>query len=458
MENHYAIVLAAGQGTRMRSKLYKVLHPVCGKPMVEHVVEQVKALDFGEIVTVVGHGAETVESHLNGKSLFVKQEEQLGTAHAVMQAAPLLEGKEGITLVLCGDTPLLTSETLAELVTYHKDKKAMATILTAEAQNPMGYGRIVRNDLGIVEKIVEQKDASEKIQAITEINTGTFCFDNKALFAALNKVTNENAQAEFYLTDVIGILREQNDVVAAYRMHDFSESLGVNDRVALAQAQQLMKQRINETHMRQGVTIVDPLNTYIESDVIIAADTVIEPGVRLKGNTIIGSDCIISGDTEIVDSTIGNKVTVRSSAIEESNISDGVQVGPYAHIRPNSNIASQVKIGNFVEVKNATIDEGSKIPHLSYVGDATVGHDVNIGCGSITVNYDGTNKHHTAIGNNVFVGCNSNLVAPVTIASNTFIAAGSTITKNVPEHALAVARARQTNKEGYAEKFGFSKK
>ncbi|EUJ36059.1 bifunctional UDP-N-acetylglucosamine diphosphorylase/glucosamine-1-phosphate N-acetyltransferase GlmU [Brochothrix campestris] len=458
MENHYAIVLAAGQGTRMKSKLYKVLHPVCGKPMVEHVVEQVKALDFGEIVTVVGHGAETVESHLNGKSLFVKQEEQLGTAHAVMQAAPLLEGKEGITLVLCGDTPLLTSETLAELVTYHKDKKAMATILTAEAQNPMGYGRIVRNDLGIVEKIVEQKDASEKIQTITEINTGTFCFDNKALFAALNKVTNENAQAEFYLTDVIGILREQNDVVAAYRMHDFSESLGVNDRVALAQAQQLMKQRINETHMRQGVTIVDPLNTYIESDVIIAADTVIEPGVRLKGNTIIGSDCIISGDTEIVDSTIGNKVTVRSSAIEESNISDGVQVGPYAHIRPNSNIASQVKIGNFVEVKNATIDEGSKIPHLSYVGDATVGHDVNIGCGSITVNYDGTNKHHTAIGNNVFVGCNSNLVAPVTIASNTFIAAGSTITKNVPEHALAVARARQTNKEGYAEKFGFSKK
>lgn len=458
MDNHYAIVLAAGQGTRMKSKLYKVLHPVCGKPMVEHVVEQVRALDFGEIVTVVGHGAETVETHLNGKSLFVKQEEQLGTAHAVMQAAPLLEDKAGITLVLCGDTPLLTSETLAELVTYHKNKKAMATILTAEAQNPTGYGRIVRNDLGIVEKIVEQKDASEKIQAITEINTGTFCFDNKALFAALNKVTNKNAQAEFYLTDVIGILREQNDVVAAYRMHNFSESLGVNDRIALAQAQQLMKQRINETHMRQGVTIVDPLNTYIESDVIIAADTVIEPGVRLKGKTTIGSDCIISGDTEIVDSTMGNKVTVRSSMIEESNISDGVQVGPYAHIRPNSNIASQVKIGNFVEIKNVTIDEGSKIPHLSYIGDATVGHDVNIGCGSITVNYDGTNKHHTEIGNNVFVGCNSNLVAPVTIASNTFIAAGSTITKNVPEHALAVARARQTNKEGYAEKFGFSKK
>lgn len=458
MENYYAIVLAAGQGTRMKSKLYKVLHPVCGKPMVEHVVEQVRALNFGEIVTVVGHGAETVETHLAGKSLFVKQEEQLGTAHAVMQAGPLLEGKAGITLVLCGDTPLLTSETLAELVTYHKDKKAMATILTAEAQNPTGYGRIVRNDLGIVEKIVEQKDATEKIQAITEINTGTFCFDNEALFAALNKVTNDNAQSEFYLTDVIGILREQNEVVAAYRMHNFAESLGVNDRVSLAQAQQLMKQRINETHMRQGVTIVDPLNTYIESDVLIAADTVIEPGVSLKGKTRIGSDCIIAGDTAIVDSTIGNNVTIRSSAIEESIIADGVQVGPYAHIRPNSNIGSQVKIGNFVEVKNATVGEGSKIPHLSYIGDATVGHDVNIGCGSITVNYDGNNKHYTEVGDNVFVGCNSNLVAPVTIASNTFIAAGSTITKNVPEHALAIARVRQTNKEGYADKFGFSKK
>lgn len=458
MPNHYAIVLAAGQGTRMKSKLYKVLHPVCGKPMVEHVVEQINHLNVDEIVTVVGHGAEAVEAHLKENSSFVQQTEQLGTAHAVMQARPLLEDKEGITLVLCGDTPLLTSDTLSELIMYHNEKKAKATVLTAVTENPTGYGRIVRSDLGIVEQIVEQKDATDQIKAIKEINTGTFCFDNKALFVALQKVTNDNAQEEFYLTDVIGILREQNEVVAAYSMHDFSESLGVNDRVALAEAQRLMQKRINIKHMQQGVSILDPLTTHIGSDVVIGADTIIEPGVRLKGHTVIGEDCVISGDTEIIDSTIGDKVVIRSSSIEESVVGNEVQVGPYAHLRPQSKLGDTVKVGNFVEVKNATIDQGSKIPHLSYIGDADVGQDVNIGCGSITVNYDGANKHRTTIGDHVFVGCNSNLLAPVTIESHSFIAAGSTITKNVPEHALAIARARQTNKEDYAKKIGYSKK
>lgn len=456
MTKRYAVVLAAGQGTRMKSKLYKVLHPVCGKPMVEHVVDQIKTLNMDKIVTIVGHGADNVQKQLDGKSEFVKQEEQLGTAHAVLQAKDLLADKEGTTLVVCGDTPLIRSETVDALLKYHHEKRAKATILTTSLEDPTGYGRIIRDDLGIVGKIVEQKDASSEEKAVKEINTGTYCFDNAALFAALSKVTNDNAQGEFYLPDVIKILKDAEEVVAAYRMESSDESLGVNDRVALAEATKLMQKRINEKHMRNGVTLINPENTYIDVDVEIGQDTVIESGVTLKGNTVIGEDCTITSGSDIQDSIIGSGVLIRSSAVIESKVADEVQIGPYAHLRPESEIGAHVKIGNFVETKKAVVGENTKLPHFIYMGDAEIGKNVNVGCGSIAVNYDGKNKAKTIIGDNVFIGCNSNLVAPLKIGDNAFVAAGSTLTKDVPEGALAIARSKQVNKEGYAKRLNYN--
>lgn len=456
MTKRYAVVLAAGQGTRMKSKLYKVLHPVCGKPMVEHVVDQIKTLNMDKIVTIVGHGADNVQEQLGGKSEFVKQEEQLGTAHAVLQAKDLLADKEGTTLVVCGDTPLIRSETVDALLKYHHEKRAKATILTTSLEDPTGYGRIIRDDLGIVGKIVEQKDASSEEKAVKEINTGTYCFDNAALFDALSKVTNDNAQGEFYLPDVIKILKDAEEVVAAYRMESSDESLGVNDRVALAEATKLMQKRINEKHMRNGVTLINPENTYIDVDVEIGQDTVIESGVTIKGDTVIGDDCTITSGSDIQDSMIGSGVLIRSSAVIESKVADEVQIGPYAHLRPESEIGAHVKIGNFVETKKAVVGENTKLPHFIYMGDAEIGKNVNVGCGSIAVNYDGKNKAKTIIGDNVFIGCNSNLVAPLKIGDNAFVAAGSTLTKDVPEGALAIARSKQVNKEGYAKRLNYN--
>ncbi|MBC2201815.1 bifunctional UDP-N-acetylglucosamine diphosphorylase/glucosamine-1-phosphate N-acetyltransferase GlmU [Listeria welshimeri] len=457
MSKRYAVVLAAGQGTRMKSKLYKVLHPVCGKPMVEHVVDQISTLDVDKVVTIVGHGAEKVQEHLAGKSEFVKQEEQLGTAHAVLQAKPELAGKDGVTLVVCGDTPLIEASTMEALLKYHHEKRAKATILTTVIEDPTGYGRIIRDDLGIVEKIVEHKDATEKEQRISEINTGTYCFDNKALFEALENVSNDNVQGEYYLPDVIKILKDLDEVVAAYRMESFEESLGVNDRIALAEASKLMQRRINDNHMRNGVTLVNPENTYIDIDVKIGQDTVIEPGVMLRGNTVIGDDCVISSGSEITNSVIGERVHVRNSSIFESKVGDDVQIGPYAHLRPESDIHNHVKIGNYVETKKAIVGEGTKLPHFIYMGDAEIGKNVNVGCGSIAVNYDGKNKAKTIIGDDVFVGCNSNLIAPVKVGDRAFIAAGSTITKDVPEDALGIARAKQENKMDYAKRLNHGK-
>lgn len=457
MSNRYAVILAAGQGTRMKSKLYKVLHPVCGKPMVQHVVDQVKKLDIKDIVTIIGHGAEKVRAQLGDESLYALQEKQLGTAHAVMQAAGMLEGKEGTTIVVCGDTPLIKAETMEALFKEHVEAKAKASILTAKIDNPTGYGRIVRNESGFVEKIVEHKDATEEERKINEINTGTYCFDNQALFDALKNVSNDNVQGEYYLPDVIEILKKQGEIVTAYQTEDLDETLGVNDRVALAEAERIMRGRINETQMRNGVTIIDPQNSYIEADVQIGPDTVIHPGTILKGDTVIGADCIIGPHTEIANCHVGDETVIRQSAAYNSSIGSHVNIGPFAHIRPDSAIADEVKIGNFVEIKKAVFGKGSKASHLSYIGDAEVGSDVNIGCGSITVNYDGKNKYLTKIEDHVFIGCNSNLVAPVTIGEGAYVAAGSTVTKNVPGNALAIARAHQVNKENYVEKLNIKK-
>ncbi|MCL1698457.1 MULTISPECIES: bifunctional UDP-N-acetylglucosamine diphosphorylase/glucosamine-1-phosphate N-acetyltransferase GlmU [unclassified Lysinibacillus] len=452
MSNIFAVILAAGQGTRMKSKLYKVLHPVCGKPMVQHVVDHIQTLDVNRIVTIVGHGAEKVKQQLGNKSEYVLQAEQLGTAHAVQQAEAILGSEEGTTLVVCGDTPLIRPETMQALFEHHQAKKAKATILTAIAENPTGYGRILRGDNGQVEQIVEQKDASAEQQLVKEINTGTYCFDNKALFETLKLVKNDNAQGEYYLPDVIEILQKQGDVVEAYVTEDFEETLGVNDRVALSQAEALMRTRINEKHMRNGVTIINPEATYISADAIIGPDTVIQPGSMIEGATVIGEECIVGPNTQIIDSRIGDRTTVHSSVVRESVIAEETAIGPFANIRPLSDIGSHVKIGNFVEVKKSKLDNGTKVSHLSYIGDAEIGSNVNIGCGSITVNYDGKNKFQTIIEDDVFVGCNTNLVAPVKVGKGSFIAAGSTITKEVPEDALAIARARQENKPNYVSK------
>ncbi len=450
MTNRYAVVLAAGQGTRMKSKLYKVLHPVCGKPMVEHVIDQVSTLGLQKVVTIVGFGAELVRSLIGDKSEYALQEEQLGTAHAVMQARSLLEFEKGTTIVVCGDTPLIKSETMVELLAHHEQHKAKVSILTAFATDPTGYGRIIRQGNGEVLRIVEHKDASDEERTVQEINTGTYCFDNETLFKALNKVSNDNIQGEYYLPDVIEIVKNSGEKVSAYQTKQFEETLGVNDRVALSQAESHMRSRINHQHMINGVTIVDPSNTYISADVIIGSDTIIYPGTTISGKTLIGSDSIIGPNTEIKDCQIGNNTTIKQSVTHNSTIGNQVTIGPFAHIRPESNIMDEVKIGNFVELKKSVFGRGSKASHLSYIGDAKVGSDVNLGCGSITVNYDGKKKYLTTIEDGAFIGCNSNLIAPVTIGKNAYVAAGSTINKDIPRDALAIARARQENKENYS--------
>ncbi|SFQ20766.1 bifunctional UDP-N-acetylglucosamine diphosphorylase/glucosamine-1-phosphate N-acetyltransferase GlmU [Salibacterium halotolerans] len=451
MNNRYGVVLAAGQGKRMKSDLYKVLHPVCGRPMVEHVVNQAAEAGLDDIVTIIGHGAEAVKEHIGNRVSYVLQEEQQGTGHAVMQAEDHLKDKEGVTVVLCGDTPLIRAETVESLIEHHEQTQAKATVLTAHTPDPSGYGRVIRNDEGHVLRIVEEKDADRAEQHVNEINTGTYCFDNKMLFEALREVGNENAQGEYYLPDVLEILKGRGEVLSAWQTADFSEAIGVNDRVALAEAEKAMKKRINTYWLKEGVTIADPDHTYISPDAVIGRDTTLHPGTVLNGVVEIEGNCEIGPFSEITDSHVSAGTVVRQSVVSDSRVGQRVKIGPYAHIRPASELGDDVKIGNFVEVKKSSFGNGSKVPHLSYIGDAAVGKRVNMGCGSITVNYDGTQKYTTTIEDDVFVGCNANLIAPVKIERGAYVAAGSTITDDVPEHSLSIARSRQTNKEGYVK-------
>ena len=451
----YVVVLAAGKGTRMKSKLYKVLHKVCGKTMVEHVVDAAQGVNPAEIVTIVGTGAGDVEKVLADKSKFAFQEKQLGTGDAVMTAREELGDKDGATLVVTGDTPLFTTDTFNELFKYHAEKGNAATVLTAKAPNPFGYGRIIRDDQGNVLRIVEQKDGKPEELKVKEINTGVFCFDNKKLFEALKHVNNDNAQGEYYLTDVLEILRN-SERVGAYKMPDFSESLGVNDRIALAQATKTMQRRINEQHMRDGVSFIDPDTAYIDADVKIGNDTVIEGNVVIKGNTEIGSDCYITSGSRIVDSKIGNNVTVTSSTVEEAEMDDNTDIGPNSHLRPKAIIRKGAHIGNFVEIKKAEIGENTKVGHLTYVGDATLGKDINIGCGTIFSNYDGVKKFHTNVGDHAFIGAGSTLIAPINVADHAFIAADTTVTKDVNKYDMAIGRGRQVNKPDYWHKLPLS--
>ncbi|MBO8170051.1 MAG: bifunctional UDP-N-acetylglucosamine diphosphorylase/glucosamine-1-phosphate N-acetyltransferase GlmU [Thermoanaerobacteraceae bacterium] len=447
-----AIVLAAGKGTRMKSSKAKVLHSLAGKPMVEHVLDAVKKAGIEQQIVVVGHQAEEVKAHLGDGYTYVLQEKQLGTGHAVKQTTNAWPSHGRTLLILCGDTPLVTAETLEKLVSYHHHHEAVCTVLTAVVPDPTGYGRIIRNQQGHVTAIVEEKDATDAQKEIKEINTGCYCFDQNRLAEALEQLSPANAQGEYYLTDVISFFQQQGHVVAGVEVRDFRELQGINNRSQLAQAEAILRERINEALMLSGVTIVSPHNTYIDAGVQVGRDTVIMPNTHLRGNTKIGENCEIGPDTTIINSSVGSGTVINNSVIKESNIGNNCTIGPFSYLRPGTRLADNVKIGDFVEVKKSVIGKGSKIPHLTYIGDAEIEEQVNVGAGTITCNYDGKNKWKTVLKKGAFIGSNTNLVAPVTVGDNAVVGAGSTITKDVPADSLAVARERQRNILGWATK------
>ena len=452
MENLKAIILAAGKGTRMKSKMPKVLHKVCGKSMVECVIDEAAKLGCEGVCVVIGDKAEMVKESLEGKNVaFALQEQQLGTGHAVMQAADFIEDDKDV-IILYGDTPLIKAETLEKFINFHRENKNSVSVISAIVEDSAGYGHIIRDSEGHFVKNVEYKDATEEEKLVKEINTGIYCFKGKDLKESLSKINNNNAQGEYYLPDTLEILLKEGKGVDAVSVGDVTEFAGVNSRVQLAEAEKILKDRINRYHMENGVTIIDPANTYIGADVKIGMDTVIYPNCVIEGNTVIGEECKVGPSCRLTDMVLSDNVTIQFTTAMESSIGSGTKVGPYAYIRPNCKIGENIKLGDFVEVKNSVIGNGTKVSHLTYIGDADVGERINFGCGTVIVNYDGKKKYRTTIENDVFIGCNANLVAPVTLKEGSYVAAGSTVTKDVPEKNLAVARSRQVNIEGWTKK------
>lgn len=444
-----AIILAAGEGKRMKSNTPKVLHKVCGKEMINHVIDNIRKSGVEEVSVVIGKGADKVRKGTESRNIFYSvQEEQLGTGHAVMCAEEFLKGKKGSVAIFVGDGPLITEETVTKLTKYHEEQKCSATVLTSIMSDPLKYGRIIRDSQGEVEKIVEFKDCNEEEVKVNEINSGMYCFDIDTLLSTLGKLNNNNNQGEYYLTDVIEILKSESKKVGAISV-DVEEITAVNSKVELSVANDIMRSRINRNHMDNGVIIMDTKSTYIECDVIIGQDTVVYPGNVIEGTTVVGENCVLYSNNRITNSIIGDDVTVENSVVLNSKIGNNTTVGPFAYIRPETTIGDNARIGDFVEIKKSSIGDGTKVSHLTYIGDAEVGEKCNFGCGTVVVNYDGKAKYKTTIGNNVFIGCNTNLVSPVEVEDNTYIAAGSTITEKIPEGSLAIARARQINKENW---------
>jgi bifunctional UDP-N-acetylglucosamine pyrophosphorylase/glucosamine-1-phosphate N-acetyltransferase len=444
------VILAAGEAKRMRSARPKVLHPLCGRPMIAYPVRVARALG-ARVVMVLGRAADEVWAVVSPEAPdgFVEQKERLGTGHAVLQARVACGDADGALLVLPGDVPLLSEATLRRLVERHVQTGAAATLLTAEVADPSGYGRVVRVE-GRPVGIVEDRDATAAQRQIREIGTSVYCFDARRFWPALAQVTPDNEQSEYYLTDVIGILHRQGQPLEAVVTDDPSECLGVNDRRQLAELSAIMRRRILDRLMTAGVTVVDPSNTYVDDTVTIGIDTVLHPGIILEGRTTIGAECVVSTGCHVSDTTLGDRVLLKPYCVlAASTVEAEAQLGPFCHLRPQSHVGQKAKIGNFVELKKSRIGRGSKVPHLSYVGDTRMGEGVNVGAGTITCNYDGVAKHETVIADGVFVGTNSSLVAPLTIGEGAYVAAGSVITKNVPPGALAVARGRQETREGW---------
>jgi bifunctional UDP-N-acetylglucosamine pyrophosphorylase/glucosamine-1-phosphate N-acetyltransferase len=449
----HIVILAAGKGTRMRSERPKVLHRLSGRRLIEHVLTAARSLQPDTLTLVVGHGAEEVRAGLSYDSTlrFVLQEPQLGTAHALLQTEPLLNDATGTLILLSGDVPLLSPDSLTRLVRTHHEAAAAATVVTALVVRPYGYGRIVRANDAVV-RIVEERDATPAERGIREINSGVYAFDLAPLFPALRSVASQNAQGEYYLTDLVAIYRRRGLAVATVTI-DPDEIRGINSRTELAEVGALVRQKKNEELMAAGVTLVDPATAYIDADVVVGPDTVIHPNVYLEGQTRIGGACEIHAGVRIADSTIGDRVTINNFCVlSGATVASDARVGPFAHLRAGSDLRASARVGNFVELKNTTLGEGSKANHHAYLGDARIGARVNIGAGTITCNYDGKQKHPTIIEDGAFVGSDVQLVAPVRVGEGAYVAAGSSIVEDVPAGALGIARGRQSNIPGWAEK------
>ncbi len=445
-----AIVLAAGKGTRMKSSKNKVMHEVLGKPMIGHVVGRLEKLDVDNIVVVVGHQAEEIESYLQQRVTYALQDPQLGTGHAVMQAKSLSE-VGGQTLILYGDCPLVQAETMNQL--YESNQGKALTVLTAILEDPAHYGRIIRDHKGKFVRIVEYKDCNEEQRKIKEINTGIYCVDNQLLFKHISEISNNNAQKEYYITDLVEIFHHNGYDIQGLPVSDVNEVMGINDRVDLAKATAWLQAHINRKWMLEGVTFIDPMSSYVEEDVMIGEDTVIYPNVYLQKGTVIGKSNTILPQTFIVGSIIGDFNKIDSSRITDSRIDNHVSIGPFAHLRNGTVIESKNRIGNFVEFKNSHIGYDSRCAHLTYIGDAEIGSKVNLGCGVVTVNYDGKNKFKTVIKDGAFIGSNVNLIAPITIGKDAVVAAGTTANMDVEDGEMAIGRSRQENKANYGFKY-----
>jgi bifunctional UDP-N-acetylglucosamine pyrophosphorylase/glucosamine-1-phosphate N-acetyltransferase len=449
-----ALILAAGEGTRMKSRRPKVLHQVCGKPMISWVLDAVEEVkDQGlvdRILVVIGAGAQEVQDVVGDRASCLLQEERNGTGHAVMVAASHIDEDE--VLILTGDSPLITSQTLSHLCELHQAKRPAVTLLAALFDDPTGYGRIIRDDGGEVLRIVEETELSSEEKSIKEVNTSTYVFNWKALEGVLSDLSLDNAKGEFFLTDALELLAGGGGHIVAHTTPDCGEVLGVNSRVHLAQAEALMRERINNHWMEEGVTIEDPSSTYIGGDVEIGRDTLLRPLVMLEGCTVVGESCRLGPGVRITDSRLGDKVAVEQATLRECEVEDGVNVGPYASVRPGSLLRDGSKVGTFVETKKTILGKGSKVPHLSYMGDADIGDDVNVGAGSITCNYDGKEKHKTVIEDEAFIGSDTMFIAPVKIGKGAVTGAGSSITKDVPPGALGVERSQQKNIPEWSKK------
>lgn len=448
----FAIVLAAGKGTRMKTELPKCAFPILKKPMIEYIIENVEESVVDETICVIGYEKEIFEKMLNGRVEFAYQEQQLGTGHAVMATKEIMANKRGTTIILLGDMPLIDNKIIDKVISYHCDRGNDLTVVTTEFANPKGYGRIIRNEYGNIESIVEHNDCTDEQKRIKEVNTGIYVVNNSDLYKVLDDIKINERKGEYYLTDIVEIMKKDY-IVGTFVLWDSTKVMGVNDLFSVSVAEKVLREKINKIHMLNGVSIINPETVTIGHDVVIESNVTIYPNTYITGPSVIKTGAKVGPNTEIHTSTIHENVKVKHSLVHDSEIHANTVVGPFAHLRNGANIGEYNRIGNFVEVKNSSTGSGTKAAHLAYIGDTETGKNVNFGCGSITVNYDGVKKHKTLIGNDVFIGCNTNLVAPIEVGDNVFIAAGSTVTKNIPKGALAIARNKQINKADYAKNF-----